>query len=202
MNKFLSQKILHPFSYTTNQMSAQLVPPVHRSIAVLVNRIIYYPLIQSVLYLSSYWLPVIVFLSPIGYLALFLKMQPFAFDHLKYRLGCCGLCGGSRIKPEVTRTSFISPVSTVRVTTTTINPALTSSLSFDNSTNDMNYINPQSLGVDLVDYDAMEDDELVLVISNFSAGILNNGLNTSIDDPENYNSSNFNNSFSSSGDAL
>ncbi len=200
MNMFLSQKILHPFSHTTNQMSALLVPPVHRSIAVLVNRIIYYPLIQSFLYLSSFWLPVIVFLAPLGYLTLFLKMQPFAFEHLKYRLGCCGLCGGSRVKPEVTRTSFISPISSARVST--INTVLRSSLSSDRSTNDVNNINPQSLGVDLVDYDTMEDDELVLVISNFSAGGLINDLNTSIDDPEDYKLSNFSTSLSTGGCAL
>ena len=135
--------------------SSSLSRPAHQTaIAVLVKRMRFYPIIQSVIlvvltfaFLNEYFALygcVLIPLSALAYLVLFLKMQPFAFEHLKYRLGLGG-------KP-VNAFKAQSQNSSAKTSNTT------SLLSTS--------IVESQYDTDLVDYDKMEDDELSSIVRN------------------------------------
>jgi hypothetical protein len=151
LSRYHSNKILQPIQQM--MASSSLSRPAHQTaIAVLVKRMRFYPIIQSVI------LAVLIFaflgfvlygcvlipLSALAYLVLFLKMQPFAFEHLKYRLGLGG-------KP-VNAFKAQSQNSSAKTSNTT------SLLSTS--------IVESQYDTDLVDYDKMEDDELSSIVRN------------------------------------
>ena len=154
LSRYHSNKILQPIQQM--MASSSLSRPAHQTaIAVLVKRMRFYPIIQSVILVvlifsflldtySAVFGCVLIPLSALAYLVLFLKMQPFAFEHLKYRLGLGG-------KP-VNAFKAQSQNSSAKTSNTT------SLLSTS--------IVESQYDTDLVDYDKMEDDELSSIVRN------------------------------------
>ena len=147
-----SSKILHPI-----QMSSR-IPDHVAAMGLLVKRMKYYPLIQCtllVMMILAYfdgqfyneYINMLIPISALSYLVLFLTMQPFALDHLKYRLGL----GGKRVSPVKARSQH-DDTTTSAGSTTTKQAGLSS-----------------SMDADLVVHDNMEDDELSSIIDNSSS---------------------------------
>ena len=163
-----SSKILHPIQMSSSR-------PAHQTaIAVLVKRMKYYPIIQCVLLVMMDFAVIgggaaffdffnmLIPLSALSYLVLFLKMQPLALDHLKYRLGL----GGKPVSPA----KGPSQHSTTTTKTTTSTTTAASGAAKSSTTTSLSASLVESrYDTDVVDYDNMEDDELSFIIRNSSS---------------------------------
>ena len=150
LSRYHSNRILQPIQ---QMMTSSSRPDSQSAIAVLVKRMQFYPITQSVLLIvllltNYYFFFILVPLSALAYLVLFLKMQPFALDHLKYRLGLGGKPVNTAAKAQPQHSS-----------TKTSNTTSLLSTSIVESQHD----------TDLVDYDRMEDDELSSIVKNASS---------------------------------
>ena len=156
LSRYHSNKILQPIQQM--MASSSLSRPAHQTaIAVLVKRMRFYPIIQSVILvvlIVSFLLDtysavfccvlVLIPLSALAYLVLFLKMQPFAFEHLKYRLGLGGKPANA-FKAQSQNSSAKTSNTTSLLSTSIVE---------------------SQYDTDLVDYDKMEDDELSSIVRN------------------------------------
>ncbi len=129
------------------------------AISTLVRRLKYFPIIQSLLLLIAmldafkltYLALIFVAFPSSAYLILFLKMQPSAWAHLKFRFGCGGkLAYSSRGNRNGNNTSMLPP---------NMSSSLVDSDAFAQSIS-----HPDATA----DYDLLEDDELSTIINSAS----------------------------------